>query len=67
MTAADIIAIAVIALTIGGAIFYIVRSKKKGQKCIGCPHSSSCSSSCCSSSGKCACSSKPNDFIDKTK
>ena len=38
----DIIVIAVIVLVIGGAIAYIVKAKKNGKKCIGCPDSCSC-------------------------
>lgn len=38
-----IIAIIVIVLAVGGAIFYVVRAKRKGQKCIGCPYANSCS------------------------
>ncbi len=38
-----IIAIIVIVLAVGGAIFYLVRAKKKGQKCIGCPYADACS------------------------
>ena len=48
MQPADIIAIAVILLVIGAATFYIIKSKKSGKKCIGCPDSSSCSGSCSS-------------------
>lgn len=40
----DIIVIAVIALVIGGATAYIIKAKKSGAKCIGCPNSYSCSS-----------------------
>ncbi len=39
----NVIGIAVIVLIVGGAVAYIVRAKKKGQKCIGCPHSKECS------------------------
>lgn len=46
----NIIIIAVVALIVGGASFYIYRAKKKGQKCIGCPAADSCS--------KCNCGSK---------
>ena len=55
MTHVDIIVIVLLALVVGGAIFYIVREKKKGNKCIGCPYSASCgkakgdSKDCCSS------------------
>ena len=40
----DWIVIAVIALVIGGASAYIIKAKKSGKKCIGCPDSCSCSS-----------------------
>lgn len=42
----EIIAIIAIALIIGGAVFYIVRAKKRGNKCIGCPYGSSCNGKC---------------------
>ena len=34
----DYIIIAVIAVIVGLAIWYIVREKKRGKKCIGCPY-----------------------------
>ena len=46
MGAVDVIAIAVIALIIGGAVFYIVRAKKNGAKCVGCPYAKECGSKC---------------------
>ena len=49
----DFIIIAVIALTVGGAIAYIIRAKKSGQKCIGCPDSPTCSGNCGSCGGSC--------------
>lgn len=48
----DIIAAVAIVLIVGGAIAYIVKAKKSGQKCIGCPDSKTCSSGGCS--GKCS-------------
>jgi hypothetical protein len=42
----NIIIIAVLALIIGGAAAYVIRAKKKGKKCIGCPYGGSCSGSC---------------------
>ncbi len=39
-TIATIVVIAIL----GGAIAYIIKAKKGGQKCIGCPHSKVCSS-----------------------
>ncbi len=51
----DIIVIAVIVLVVGSALAYIIKAKKSGKKCIGCPDSCSCSAkesgngcSCCS-------------------
>jgi hypothetical protein len=45
MTLTDWIVIGVIALVIGGAVAYIVKAKKSGKKCIGCPDSCACSAS----------------------
>ena len=49
----DIIVIAVIALIVGGAVAYIIKAKKSGKKCIGCPDSCSCHSNGGKSSGGC--------------
>ena len=43
----DYIIIAVILLIIGGATAYIIKSKKSGKKCVGCPYASSCQSISC--------------------
>ncbi len=53
MQLTDLIVIAIIALIIGGATGYIIKAKKSGKKCIGCPYECSCKSkggkdSCCS-------------------
>lgn len=42
------IVIAVLALIIGGAVFYVLKQRKKGVKCIGCPNGDNCSGDCCS-------------------
>lgn len=42
---ANVIAILIIAALLGGAITYIVKAKKKGVKCIGCPDAGTCSHS----------------------
>ena len=39
----DIIIAAVVAAIVALALFYVVRQKKKGKKCIGCPYSGECS------------------------
>lgn len=50
----DIIAISAIVLIIGGAVAYIIKAKKSGKKCIGCPDGAKCSGDCVSCS--CSCS-----------
>ena len=49
----DIIVVAILVVVLGSAIGYIIKAKKSGRKCIGCPES------CCPSngqSGSCGCS-----------
>lgn len=38
----DMIIIGILLIVIGGAVFYIVRAKKNGAKCIGCPAGGNC-------------------------
>ena len=53
MTTADYIVLVIVLAILGFAIGYIVKAKKSGQKCIGCPHSKSCSGGCgCSNTKK---------------
>ena len=47
----DIIITLILVFVIGFAMFYIIREKKKGNGCIGCPYASSCT-------GKKTCPSK---------
>ena len=46
MNLVDYIIIAIVALIVGGATAYIIKAKKSGMKCVGCPHSKSCSGGC---------------------
>lgn len=46
MTLTDIIVIIAIVLIVGGASFYIIRAKRRGQRCIGCPDAKTCSGNC---------------------
>lgn len=56
----NIIIVVILALILGAAITYIIKAKKSGKKCIGCPDSCSCgakkdsaeNSSC---DGNCSC------------
>lgn len=38
--------IAVLLIIVGLIVFYLIRAKKKGQKCIGCPYSKDCGGHC---------------------
>ena len=38
----EFIAILIIALIIGGAVLYVIKAKKSGKKCIGCPYKDAC-------------------------
>ena len=40
---ADLIIAVVLLMIIGGAVAYIVKAKKNGAKCIGCPAGGNCS------------------------
>ena len=42
----DWIILGVILLIIAAAALYIIRQKKKGAKCIGCPYAKSCGGNC---------------------
>lgn len=42
----NIICVVVVVAILAGAITYIIVQKKKGNKCIGCPHGKTCSHSC---------------------
>lgn len=56
----DWIVIGAIVLVVGGATAYIIKAKKSGKKCIGCPDGGSCGSHQTSGgcSGSCACCSQ---------
>lgn len=42
----DYIAIAVILLIVGAAAFYLIRAKRRGEKCVGCPYAKQCGGKC---------------------
>lgn len=47
-----VLVIAIIVLILGGAVFYVIKSKLSGKKCIGCPYADSCSKKNCSDDKK---------------
>ncbi len=46
---ANVIVAVVLLMIVGLAIRYIIKEKKKGAVCIGCPHAG-----CCSKKGECS-------------
>lgn len=52
----NIIIIAIVLGLVVAVSAYIIKAKKSGKKCIGCPDSSSCNGSCATCS--CACKEK---------
>ena len=55
----NFIIVAVLAVIVGVALAYVIKAKKRGVKCIGCPDSKTCASKNASSgcSGNCSCCS----------
>lgn len=50
----NFIVVAVLMLVVGAAIAYIIKEKKKGTVCIGCPHAGTCANKHKETSG-CGC------------
>ena len=53
---ADVIVVGVLLIIVGAAVWYIIKSKKSGVKCIGCPAAGNCAGKNHSDSG-CSCHS----------
>jgi hypothetical protein len=49
----DVIVTLILVAIIGGALTYIIRAKRRGEKCIGCPYAKQCSKN--KSSNNCCC------------
>ncbi len=52
----DFLVLAILALVLAVAIIYVVRAKKKGAKCVGCPYANSCGKN--TGNGSCSCNTK---------
>lgn len=48
----NVMVVLVLLAIAAGIIFYLVRAKKRGQTCIGCPYAKQCGSKC---GGGCNC------------
>lgn len=42
----NLIVIAVLLAIVAGIVWYLVRAKKRGETCIGCPYAKQCSGKC---------------------
>ncbi|MBQ8411639.1 MAG: FeoB-associated Cys-rich membrane protein [Ruminiclostridium sp.] len=42
----DVIVSVILIAIIGGIVAYIVKAKKRGEKCIGCPYAKQCGGKC---------------------
>lgn len=54
----DFLIIGIILVIVGGAVAYIIKAKKNGKKCIGCPDAPTCQSHGACSGSCTSCSSK---------
>ena len=50
----NVVIIGIVGVILGAAVGYIVKEKKKGVRCIGCPDSKTCSGNC-NGEGACDC------------
>ena len=56
----NIIVSVILVAIIGAAVWYIIKAKKSGAKCIGCPHTDTCKSKE-QSGGYCSCCGKQDN------
>ena len=61
MDSTDIVILLILLVIVGSACFYIIKAKRNGEKCIGCPMSKQCSTKNHEQTQcNCGCSSKKN-------
>lgn len=54
----NVIVVLILVAIATGIIWYLIRAKKRGETCIGCPHAKQCGSKC---SGGCSCGGHHSD------
>ena len=42
----NVIVVLILVAVTAGIIWYLVRAKKRGEKCVGCPYAKQCGSKC---------------------
>lgn len=58
---ADFMIVVVVLCVVGAAAAYIVKEKKRGTKCIGCPAAGQCGSCNSMGNGECSCHMDTNE------
>ena len=53
---ANLMVLIILILIVGAAIAFIIREKKRGVRCVGCPAAGTCANSCSGCSGQGGCS-----------
>ena len=54
----NVIVVMILVAIVAGIIWYLVRAKKRGEKCIGCHYAKQCGSKC-----NVSCSCNPNNEL----
>lgn len=62
----DFIVGAIVVAVVGSALAYIIKSKKNGVKCVGCPYAKSCSSCSHTKEKVSACGCHDNSYTGRT-
>ena len=57
----NVIVVFILVAIAGGIVWYLIRAKKKGETCIGCPYAKQCTSKC---SGGCSGNSCSKDVCN---
>ncbi len=42
----NVIVVILLAAIVGGIVWYLIKSKKRGETCIGCPYAKQCGGKC---------------------
>ena len=42
----NVIIVVILVAVIGSVVFYLIKSKKRGDRCIGCPYAKQCGGKC---------------------
>jgi len=54
----NVIVVLILVAIVAGVIWYLIRARKRGEKCVGCPYAKQCSSKC---KGGCSGNNEPHN------